>query len=118
MYNVSEVEEVMESKHPNELTAFVVAHKIFRVIGTNHAIQRLRQRKVDEYHIASALLAMGMKLLEYNNSGKQIMLRDMGRGLSTVIAIENYTIVLITVLEKVDVYVKDNTVIEDFKIVV
>jgi hypothetical protein len=107
---------ISEAKKTNELTAFVVGTKVFRVIGTNHAIRRLRQRGVDEFHIASALLAMGKKLFRYNNSKSKIMLTDTGRKLSAVIAIENYTIVIITVLDKTDVYVKENTIIETFSL--
>jgi hypothetical protein len=104
-----------ENRHRNEITAFIVENNIIRVIGTDHAIQRLDRRSVDKYHVASACLGLGKKLLEYNNSGNHIMLIDEGKNLSCVLTVENYTVVLITVLEKANVYVKENTLVENFQ---
>lgn len=98
----------------NEITAFVVGGKLYKVLGTDHALERLARRKIDPFHVASACLALGNKLESYNNSGKQIIIRDVSKSLSTVFCVEKYTIVLITVLNKSNPYVKDNTVIEDF----
>ncbi|MNT22431.1 hypothetical protein D3C72_1578130 [compost metagenome] len=103
----------MEKKHRNEITAFVIGNNVYRVIGTTHGIKQLKERGVDEYHIASTCLAMGSKLNEYNNCGKQVMLIDEGKNIATVIAIENYTIVVITVIDKSNVYAKLNTIIEN-----
>ncbi len=98
----------------NEITSFIVNNKVWRVIGTEHGLKRLERRRLDKYQIASACLALGMKLEYYNNSQKQIMITDDGKNLSTLIAVENFTIVIITVLDKSNPYVKENTVVESF----
>lgn len=104
---------VVEMKD-NEITSFIVNSKIWRVIGTEHGMKRLNKRRLDKYQIASACLALGIKLEYYNNSREQIMIADAGKNLSVLVAVENYTIVVITVLDKGNPYVKPNTVIESF----
>lgn len=94
----------------NEITAFLIGEHIYRVIATDHGRKRLGERGVDAYHIASVCLAMGKKLDDYNNSGKQLMLVDNGKDMATVIAVENFTIVIITVLDKANAYAKLNTI--------
>lgn len=98
----------------NELTAFIVDGNMYRVIATDHGIKRLHNRGVNRYYIASACIALGEKLESYNNSGKQIMICDSGKDMSTLITVENYRIVIITVLDKSNPFVHDNTVIENF----
>jgi hypothetical protein len=104
----------MENVRSNEITAFAIEENVYRIIATDHAIKQMRVRKLDKYHIASACLGLGLKLDRYNNSGNQIMITDDGKNLSTVVVVENYTIVIITVLSKSNPYVKDNTIIEAF----
>jgi putative NADH-flavin reductase len=96
------------------ITNFDVNGNVYKVIATDHAIERLAKRSLNRYYIASACLALGEKLETYNNSGKQIMIVDATKNVSSVIAIEDYTIVVITVLAKSNPYVKENTLIENF----
>ena len=101
----------------NEITAFVIGNNIYRVIATSHSLKQMARRNLDPYHIASASLALGKKLEKYNNSGKQIMVTDDGKNLTTIITVENYTIVIITVIDKSKAYVshkKPDTVVESF----
>jgi hypothetical protein len=102
-----------KSKH-NVITNFDVNGNTYRVIATDHAIARLHRRQLNKYYIASSCLALGEKLETYNNSRKQIMLIDKTKNVSSVIAVENYTVVVITVLDKGNPYVKENTLIENF----
>jgi hypothetical protein len=104
----------MEMLNENEITGFFVSGKFFRLIATNHAIKRIKQRRLNKYQIASAILGLGTKLEMYNNSGKQILISDKDKNLSTIFAIEKYNIVLVTVLDKANPYVKENTVVESF----
>jgi hypothetical protein len=104
----------MEKLNKNEITAFIIGENIYRVITTVHGFEMMAERNLNPYHIASTCLALGKKLDKYNNSGKQIMITDDGKNLSTLIAVENYTIVIITVIDKSNPYVKSNTVVEAF----
>lgn len=96
-------------KNNNELTAFVVGDNIYRVISSNHGLTQIGKRNLDRYNICSSLLAMGTALDTFNNSNKHIMIQDKGRNLTCIFAVENYTIVLITIIDKVkDVWVRES----------
>lgn len=99
----------------NELTAFIVENSLYRIVATKHAIDRYHMRGVSKYYIASACLALGEKLETYNNSGNQIMICDSGKNMSSLVSVENYTIVVITVLDKSDPFVMENTIVENFQ---
>jgi putative NADH-flavin reductase len=99
--------------HSNEITAFTIGSDIFRVIGTNHALEMLQERNLDPFYVASACLALGQKLGDYNDSDKKVMIKDEGRSLACLIAVESYTIVLITVIDRADVFAKNNTEVEE-----
>jgi hypothetical protein len=94
----------------NYVTTFVVRGRVFHVIGTD--------RGVDSFHIASSILALGAKLLRYNNSGKHIIISDEDKEVSTVFTVENSIVVLITVLDKGQMWASDKvgreTIIETF----
>jgi putative NADH-flavin reductase len=102
----------------NVITSFGIGSNTYKVLATDHAIKRLESRGLDKYYIASACLALGEKLNTYNNSGNQIMLIDKGKVVSSIIAVEDYTIVVITVLAKANPYIKESmkasTIIENF----
>ncbi len=105
----------MFRKHRNEITAFFIGDNTYRVIATSHGVLQMGKRGLDKYYIASACLALGLKLDRYNNTGTHIMLVDEPKDLAAVITVENYNIVLITVIDKADVFAKSNTVIENLK---
>jgi hypothetical protein len=102
----------------NYVTTFVVRGRVFHVIGTDHTLSRLGDRGVDSFHIASSILALGAKLLRYNNSGKHIIISDEDKEVSTVFTVENSIVVLITVLDKGQMWASDKvgreTIIETF----
>lgn len=107
--------DTMVKKHKNEITAFFIGDNVYRVVATSHGAVQMGRRKLDQYYIASACLALGLKLDQYNNTGTHIMLVDESKNLAAVITVENHRIVLITVIDSADVYAKSNTVIENLK---
>lgn len=102
----------------NYVTTFVVRGRVFHVIGTDHTLKRLDERGVDKFHIASSILALGDKLLRYNDSNKHIIISDEEKDVSTVFTIENSIVVLITVLDRGQMWASDKvgreTIIETF----
>jgi predicted KAP-like P-loop ATPase len=88
-------------------------NKLFNVIGSSHSLDMLQERGIDKYHVLGSIIALGRKLIEYNNNDKHIMISDEKKNISTVFTIENYIIVLITVIDKgKEVYISNNTVKE------
>jgi hypothetical protein len=88
-------------------------NKLFNVIGSSHSLDMLAERDIDKYHVLGSIIALGKKLIEYNNNDKHIMISDEKKNISTIFTIENYIIVLITVIDKgKEVYISNNTVKE------
>lgn len=102
----------------NELTAFKVNDTLYRLVASHHATDMLHRRRLNKWYVASACVALGEKLDRYNNSGKDIMIADKSKNTTCIMTVENNTIVLITVLDKGNPYIKkdaiDRTVVEEF----
>lgn len=109
------VENAMARKRKNEITAFSVGDNVYRLVATSHGQSQMKNRNLDCYYIASSCLALGLKLDYYNNSRKHIMLIDESKDLAAVITIEKFVIVLITVIDKSEVFAKSNTVVENLR---
>lgn len=99
---------------------FVVDNKLFNVIGTQHSLERLGERSINKYHILSSIVGLGEKLSTHNNSGKHIIISDEKKNISTIFTVENFTVVLITVLDRGEMYISPKithkqTVIESYE---
>lgn len=99
----------------NEVSRFIVNNQLFKIIGTHHSVDMAKERGIDEYNIAGRLLTLGESLFEYNNSGKHLLIRYGEKNCSCIFTIEDYTIVLITVIDKgnalVSEYKKETVVV-------
>lgn len=88
----------------------VFKNRLFNVIGSKHSLEMLEERNIDKYHVLGSIIALGEKLIDYNNNNKHIMITDEGKNISTVFTIENYMITLITVIDKSkQVFIAKNT---------
>jgi len=112
------VESAQRNDSANELTAFKINNRVYRLVASHHATDRLFKRKLNQWYVASACIALGEKLDKYNNSGMDIMIVDKEKNTTCIVTVERDTIVLITVLDKGNPYVKkdrvDRTVVEEF----
>lgn len=86
---------------------FVIDNLLYNVIGTVHSLERLEERSLNKYHILSTIVGLGAKLSRYNNSGKHIIISDEQKEISTIFTVENYTVVLITVLDKGEMHISN-----------
>lgn len=92
----------------NYIGAFVVDNRVFNVVGSSHAIQRLEERQMDKYHVLSSLISLGDDLITYNDSGKHIIISNEEKECSVVFTIERWIAVIITVLDKGQMYTSSN----------
>jgi hypothetical protein len=92
---------------------FVVENKLFNVIGSTHALERLEERGIDKYHALSSLVALGDKLTEYNNNNKHIIISNEEKDCSVIFTVENWTIVLITVLDRGQMHTSPNATFKE-----
>lgn len=85
-------------------------NRLFNVVGSKHSLDMLEERNIDKYHVLGSIISLGTKLIDYNNNGKHVMISDESKDISTIFTVENYMIVLITVIDKGrQVFISNNT---------
>lgn len=103
----------------NYIGSFVINNTLFNVIGTGHSFEKLEERNLSKYHVLASIVGLGDKLSTYNNSGQHIIISDENKKISTIFTVENYTIVVITVIDKGAIFISRNgnkpTVYESFE---
>lgn len=82
----------------------------FEVRISEHADLRLKQRKLDIFMVTGAIFSLGQtKINDYRDTGRDIFVMDKINKLSVVCCIEGNIITIITVLDKIDCYIKTGT---------
>ena len=96
--------------HNNIMDSFTINNQTFNIILTNHATQRFHQRGLDKFQIIGSILALGEKtILHYQNSNKDLMVIDKINNFSIVASINGNDIVIITLIDKSDIFIKEGT---------
>ncbi|AGB41955.1 hypothetical protein Halha_2061 [Halobacteroides halobius DSM 5150] len=95
------------------LSEFMLNGKCFRVEGTTHALERMKEREVDEELVAAIVLSLDHKLLEYNNTGEEVAIIDQEHNLAIIIEVREFKAVVITVINKANIHIKDGTKLEE-----
>lgn len=81
----------------------------FDIMASAHAQERFKERRIREM---SPLKSLIKKNFEKYASGLNIMIIDERQGLTTICDVRQGVVVIVTVLDKVDVFVKKNTIVE------
>ena len=85
----------------------------YSIRATMHSLQRMQERKIDEYVVAGNVLALGAeRLLKLQLAEEEAIIIDKKTNTSIVIAFVKNTIKVVTVIDKSNVFVKDGTRIE------
>jgi len=85
----------------------------YSVRATIHAMERMKQRGIDEFVVSGNVLALGkQKLQELQESQEEAIIIDEQNGCAVVIGFNKNTVKVITVINKSNVFVKTNTKIE------
>jgi|GEM_PF-2493413 len=97
-------------KKGRSVNTFTINGQSFSIRLTDHAELRLKQRNIDLFQTVGSILSLGEeRILSYKDAGKDIMIIDKEKGFSIVAAIEGNTIMIVTVIDKADVFVKSGT---------
>jgi hypothetical protein len=95
------------------LAQIKINNQQYSIRATVHALQRMAERKVDEYVVTGNVLALGEKrLLALQEEQTDAIVIDKVSNTSTVITFNKNTIKIVTVIDKANVFVKSNTKIE------
>lgn len=87
--------------------------RYFRIESTTHALQRMKERGIESTLVTGIILSLEDKLLEYNNSGKEIAILDQQNNLAVIIEVRQGKAVVITVIDRANIHIKDGTLLEE-----
>ncbi len=105
---------MFEKKYKEKLIAQLKINGIsYSIRATAHAMQRMDEREIDEYVVSGNIMALGKdKITELQSNNDEAIIIDELKNVAIVIGFKGNRIYVITVINKSNVYVKDNTVIE------
>ena len=85
----------------------------FRIEGTTHALERMEEREIDQELVVAIILSLDEKLLEYNDTGEEVAIIDQEHNLAVIIEVREFKAVVITVIDRANIHVKDGTLLEE-----
>lgn len=92
------------------INTFTINNQTYSIRLSDHASLRLKQRNLDLFQCVGSILSLGEnKIKEYSGSNKDIFILDKENNFSVVCNITLNTITIITVLDKIDCYIKQGT---------
>lgn len=95
------------------LAQITIENETYSIRATGHAVDRMIERKVDKWVVSGDVLALGKeRLLSYTKLTKDVALIDGKRGITIILGFRKNTIYILTVIDKSDVYILDNTMIK------
>jgi hypothetical protein len=95
------------------LAQIKINNRDYSIRATDHCLQRMAERKIDEYVVSGNVLALGeTKLLKLQEAQEEAIIIDKKTNTSIVVAFIRNTVKIITVIDKANVFVKDGTRIE------
>lgn len=92
------------------LAQMTIEGMAYSIRATRHALERMAQRNVDEYVVTGNVLALGKdRLLKLQELQEDVIIIDEVKKVSIVMTFVRNTIKIITVIDKSNVFVKNNT---------
>lgn len=91
---------------------FLADDQFMRLATTDHFDSRIKERDLNKEVIFSDVKRLNRKLVKYNNTGKEIAVVDKEHNLSFIMQVRYEKVVLITVINKADIKLKNGTELE------
>lgn len=85
----------------------------FRVESTAHALKRMEERAVEHDVVINVLQELSYKIMAYNDTGEEIAVIDQEHDLAVIVEVRMNKVVVITVIDRADIYLKDGTMLEE-----
>ena len=93
------------------INSFTIQNKTYSIRLTNHAEQRLNQRKLDLFQVIGSILSLGEKTITaYSGSNRDIFILDKEHNFSIVCNISACTITIVTVIDSIDCWIRQGTI--------
>lgn len=96
----------------NSIFDFQIGNNNYQITLTKHAKDRMNERNITEDHIIDNVLSLSTNQVKnLNNNASEAIIIDKESGVSVVVGFNKRgRITVITVINKSNVYVKENTV--------
>lgn len=95
------------------LSEVEIMNKDFRIESTTHAARRMEEREIDKSIVIDVVKGLDVKLLLYNNTGEEIAIIDQLQDIAVIIEVRLNKIVIITVIDRANIHIKDGTRLEE-----
>lgn len=95
------------------LGEFEIVNKDFRIESTTHALKRMKERGIKKRIVMNVVMSLDCKVLNYNNSGEEIAIIDEKNDLAVIIEVRLDKIVIITVIDRANIHIKEGTRLEE-----
>ena len=100
----------MANQNEREIASVKINGKVIDIIASRHAMKRMIERNVDKYITASAVLALGHeRIAELQDNNDEAIVIDKANNMSVVLGFNKNVITIITVINRSNVFVKNNT---------
>ncbi len=91
-----------------------IINKGFRIEGTTHAVQRMKERNIDKKIVIELVRSLDYsKLLSYNNTGEEIAIIDQENDIAVIMEVRFNKVVVITVIDRANIHIKEGTRLEE-----
>lgn len=95
------------------LAQLSISGETYSIRASDHALQRMAERGVDEYVVAGTVVSLGKaRLQELQDEDAEAIIIDEAKDVAVVIGFRGNRVMVITVINKSNVFVKSDTTIE------
>jgi hypothetical protein len=91
------------------INQFDIDTRRFDIIASEHCIERMAQRKIDQLRVVGSIHLLGEKVIMEHIGGDEVMIINEDFGFSVVCSIKEDSVVIITVINKSNVFVQKGT---------
>lgn len=92
------------------LSSLNIGNETYSIRATVHSMERMEQRKIDEYMVTGAIMSLGKeRIIELQKDQDDFIIVDEENEVSIVISFKKNTMMILTVIDKSKVFAKKNT---------
>jgi len=93
--------------------SFLIDNHNFKVETTNHFEERIKGRGINKEVVVENVFSLKDKIKDYNNSGQEVAVIDEDNDLAFILEVRSSKVVLITAINKSDIFLKNGTEVEE-----
>lgn len=91
------------------ISNFDIKGKQFEIIASSHCLERMDQRGISKLRVIGSIHMLGEAVIKKHSCGEELMIINEDYGFSIVCSIKKDSIVIITVINKSNIYVQRGT---------